>query len=187
MQSARQKLREYCDEDHRSHDEIVELWTNILSKCDLTTLVSYRFLNKENDEDITPNSSPTRNLKGLCRLVGFYKIRSDSISDSFTWEDILDLKTQSSEKILREAFAHLLIPFIEKLKQEFVKKNEEQTNSKQYDFLKSYNKYNLRQLKTEVSIEKKSVLLINDVISDFAEQSKISRSDFMDLLVDKSC
>ncbi|CAF3355426.1 unnamed protein product, partial [Rotaria socialis] len=38
MQSARQKLREYRDEDHRSHDEIVELWANILSKCDLTTL-----------------------------------------------------------------------------------------------------------------------------------------------------
>ncbi|CAF3609005.1 unnamed protein product [Rotaria socialis] len=230
MRSARQKLREYRDEDHRSHDEIVELWTNILSKCDLTTLGDEECIKRNNKNllelidlntikkekiylILTTNDSCCSRLSNdmikmkndiillnekqldhqSAELDQLRKPRTDNpiLGSNRTRSDfdrfLQESKTQSSEKILREAFAHLLIPFIEKLKQEFEKKNEEQTNSKQYDFLKSYNKYNLRQLKTGVSIEKKSVLLINDVINDFAEQSKISRSDFIDLLVDKSC
>ncbi len=32
MQTAVEKLRKYRDENYRSHDEIIELWTKILSK-----------------------------------------------------------------------------------------------------------------------------------------------------------
>ncbi|CAF1409642.1 unnamed protein product [Rotaria sp. Silwood1] len=38
MQSTIEKLREYCETDYRSLHEVIKLWTNVLSKCDLSIL-----------------------------------------------------------------------------------------------------------------------------------------------------
>jgi hypothetical protein len=44
MQSAVEKLREYRDENSRSHDEIIELWINVLSKHNLSSLSDEKWL-----------------------------------------------------------------------------------------------------------------------------------------------
>ena len=44
MQSAIEKLRIYRDENYRSHDEIVDLWTEILSKRNLSSLGDEKWL-----------------------------------------------------------------------------------------------------------------------------------------------
>jgi len=44
MQSAVEKLRKYRDENYRSHDEIIELWTEILSKRNLSSLGDEKWL-----------------------------------------------------------------------------------------------------------------------------------------------
>jgi len=44
MQSAVEKLRKYRDENYRSHDEIIELWINTLSKRNLSSLGDEKWL-----------------------------------------------------------------------------------------------------------------------------------------------
>lgn len=44
MQSAIEKLRQYRDENYRLHDEVIELWKNVLSKYDLTSLGDEKWL-----------------------------------------------------------------------------------------------------------------------------------------------
>lgn len=44
MQSAVEKLRKYRDENHRSHDEIIELWTQVLSKRNLSSFGDEKWL-----------------------------------------------------------------------------------------------------------------------------------------------
>ncbi|CAF1148888.1 unnamed protein product [Rotaria sordida] len=44
MESAIEKLRKYRDEDYHLHDEIIELWANILSECDLSILGDEKWL-----------------------------------------------------------------------------------------------------------------------------------------------
>lgn len=44
MQSAVEKLRKYRDENYRSHDEVVDLWTDILSKRNLSSLGDEKWL-----------------------------------------------------------------------------------------------------------------------------------------------
>ncbi|CAF0889941.1 unnamed protein product [Rotaria sordida] len=44
MQSAVEKLRKYRDENYRSYDEIIELWTQILSKRNLSSLGDEKWL-----------------------------------------------------------------------------------------------------------------------------------------------
>lgn len=44
MQSAVEKLRKYRDENHRSHDEIVDLWTENLSRRNLSSLGDEKWL-----------------------------------------------------------------------------------------------------------------------------------------------
>lgn len=44
MQSAVEKLRKYRDENYRSHDEIVDLWTNNLSHRNLSSLGDEKWL-----------------------------------------------------------------------------------------------------------------------------------------------
>ncbi|CAF4160308.1 unnamed protein product, partial [Rotaria sordida] len=43
-QSAVEKLRKYRDENYRSYDEIIELWTQILSKRNLSSLGDEKWL-----------------------------------------------------------------------------------------------------------------------------------------------
>jgi tetratricopeptide (TPR) repeat protein len=44
MQSAVEKLRKHREENYRSHDEIIELWTKILSKHNLSSLGDEKWL-----------------------------------------------------------------------------------------------------------------------------------------------
>jgi len=44
MQSAVEKLRKYRDENYRSHDEIIELWTDVLSNRNLSSLGDEKWL-----------------------------------------------------------------------------------------------------------------------------------------------
>jgi tetratricopeptide (TPR) repeat protein len=44
MQAAIEKLRKYRDENHRSHDEIVDLWTDVLSNRSLSSLGDEKWL-----------------------------------------------------------------------------------------------------------------------------------------------
>ena len=44
MQSAIEKLRKYRDENYRSHDEIIELWTDVLSNRNLSSLGDEKWL-----------------------------------------------------------------------------------------------------------------------------------------------
>jgi tetratricopeptide (TPR) repeat protein len=44
MQSAVEKLRKYRDENYRSHDEIIELWTENLSRRNLSSLGDEKWL-----------------------------------------------------------------------------------------------------------------------------------------------
>ena len=44
MQSAVEQLRKYREENSRSHDEVVELWTNVLSKHNLSKLADEKWL-----------------------------------------------------------------------------------------------------------------------------------------------
>ncbi|CAF1427916.1 unnamed protein product [Adineta steineri] len=44
MQSAIEKLRKYRDENYRAHDEIIELWTNVLSNRNLSSLGDEKWL-----------------------------------------------------------------------------------------------------------------------------------------------
>jgi tetratricopeptide (TPR) repeat protein len=44
MQSAVEKLRQYRDENSRSHDEVIELWMKILSKSKLSSLGDEKWL-----------------------------------------------------------------------------------------------------------------------------------------------
>ncbi|CAF1577769.1 unnamed protein product [Rotaria magnacalcarata] len=44
MQSAVEKLRKYRDENYRSHDEIIELWTHVLSNRNLSSLGDEKWL-----------------------------------------------------------------------------------------------------------------------------------------------
>jgi tetratricopeptide (TPR) repeat protein len=44
MQSAVEQLRKYRDENFRSHDEIIEIWTKILSKEKLSSLGDEKWL-----------------------------------------------------------------------------------------------------------------------------------------------
>ena len=44
MQSAVEKLRKYRDENYRSHDEIVDLWTENLSRRNLSSLGDEKWL-----------------------------------------------------------------------------------------------------------------------------------------------
>ena len=44
MQSAVEKLRKYRDENYRSHDEVVDLWTDILSKRNLSSFGDEKWL-----------------------------------------------------------------------------------------------------------------------------------------------
>jgi len=44
MQSAVEKLHEYRSADYPSHAKVIELWKNILSKCDLSTLGDEKWL-----------------------------------------------------------------------------------------------------------------------------------------------
>lgn len=44
MQAAIEKLRKYRDENHRAHDETVDLWTDVLSKRSLSSLGDEKWL-----------------------------------------------------------------------------------------------------------------------------------------------
>jgi tetratricopeptide (TPR) repeat protein len=44
MQSAVEKLRKYRDENYRLHDEIIEIWTKVLSKYNLSSLGDEKWL-----------------------------------------------------------------------------------------------------------------------------------------------
>jgi hypothetical protein len=44
MQSIVEKFRKYRDENYRSHDEIIELWTKTLSKHNLSSLGDEKWL-----------------------------------------------------------------------------------------------------------------------------------------------
>jgi tetratricopeptide (TPR) repeat protein len=44
MQSAIEKLRKYRDENYRSHDEIIELWVDVLSRRNLSSLGDEKWL-----------------------------------------------------------------------------------------------------------------------------------------------
>ncbi len=44
MQSAVEKLRKYREENYRLHDEIIEIWTKVLSKCNLSSLGDEKWL-----------------------------------------------------------------------------------------------------------------------------------------------
>jgi tetratricopeptide (TPR) repeat protein len=44
MQSAIEKLRKYRDENYRLHDEIIELWTDVLSNRNLSSLGDEKWL-----------------------------------------------------------------------------------------------------------------------------------------------
>ena len=83
----------------------------------------------------------------------------------------------------------MLIPFIEQVTLAFEKKNEEQTDAtgEWYDFRKCYNRYNLMALKSDAQKEiDEPLAIINNIIDDFVKQSKIPKSDFIDLLIDKT-
>lgn len=44
MQAAIEKLRQYRDENYRCHDEVVDLWTDILSRRNLSSLGDEKWL-----------------------------------------------------------------------------------------------------------------------------------------------
>jgi tetratricopeptide (TPR) repeat protein len=44
MQTAVEKLRKYRDENYRSHDEVIDLWTEVLSKRNLSSLGDEKWL-----------------------------------------------------------------------------------------------------------------------------------------------
>ncbi|CAF1183749.1 unnamed protein product [Rotaria sordida] len=100
-------------------------------------------------------------------------------------KEIIDLSMQ----VLKEASAHLLIPFIEQVTKQLENENEEQTNlisEEPDDFQKFYNKYYLEIIKSDVALDEGPLTTIDNVINDFVKQSKIANPDFIDLLINKT-
>ncbi|CAF2908371.1 unnamed protein product [Rotaria sp. Silwood2] len=100
-------------------------------------------------------------------------------------EQMIKLKQYTSDQIINDVFAHLLQPFVDRVKVEFDKKNEAKKDFK-YDFTTCYNSGVLRKIKANTFSNQETTSMKNDIIMEFVEQSQIERSDFIDLLLNKT-
>ncbi len=83
-------------------------------------------------------------------------------------------------------YAHLLIPFIDQLKQELEKKKKEENDPKSnlYYFKNCYNGWVLDQIKTTAHV-KGPIFFVKNIILEFCDQTRIQLRDMLQLLGDK--
>ena len=95
---------------------------------------------------------------------------------------------RSSNQLLKELHAHLLIPVTERIEQAFKKKNKEnqiKSIPTRYDLQTNYKPTTLKAIKMNTFTDDEPIKLINDVINNFCIQSQADKSDLIDLLLNK--
>ncbi|CAF1259924.1 unnamed protein product [Rotaria sp. Silwood1] len=100
-------------------------------------------------------------------------------------KEILQLEeTTKSNEIISDVFAYLLQPFTNKVKAEFEKMNAAK-NEPKYDLLKCYNMKVLEKIQSNDYIKTDTACMIDNLITEFVADSRIERSNFIELLMDK--
>ncbi len=102
---------------------------------------------------------------------------------------ILCSSENSTNRVLKETYAHLLRPLIEQISEEFERKNEETKDTlcpTSYNMLTNYNKRILKKIKSGETINDEPIQLVNHMIGKFANAAKLSNNQVLELLLGKT-
>ncbi|CAF4567147.1 unnamed protein product [Rotaria sp. Silwood1] len=94
--------------------------------------------------------------------------------------EIGKLKKSSSNKVLKDTYAHLLQLWIDEIDEEFQRKNEETKNSSRstsYNLRNNYSKKALRDIKSGKRIDDEATELINNMVDKFRNEAKLSKNE----------
>ncbi|CAF0851187.1 unnamed protein product [Rotaria sp. Silwood1] len=101
--------------------------------------------------------------------------------------NIGELQKKSSNRVLKEVFAHLLTPCIERIKDGFDQMNEEKKRTFQqcYEFQKYYNARVLEKIKYKNEInDDEPLTLIREIIEKFSNEANLSTDELIEVLID---
>lgn len=102
---------------------------------------------------------------------------------------ILCSSENSTNRVLKETYAHLLRPLIEQISEEFERKNEETKDTlcpTSYNMITNYNKRILKKIKSGETINDEPIQLLNHIIGKFSNAAKLSNNQVLELLLDKT-
>ncbi|CAF1355286.1 unnamed protein product [Rotaria sordida] len=104
-------------------------------------------------------------------------------------DNIDELEKKSSNRVLKEVFAYLLIPCIEQIKNGFDQMNKEKKGISQqyYEFRKYYNTCTLKMIKYKNNIiSNEPLTLISEIIQKFSNEAKLSTDELIELLLEEN-